>query len=60
MENRIKEKEKSIKSMKEIEEEFFPESSKKKALETRTDPQTLGVNLAKESLENIKSKLSKK
>lgn len=59
MEKRIKEKEQSYKSMKEFEEEFFPESFQKKALETRTDPQTLGVNLAKESLENIKNKLSK-
>lgn len=59
MEKRIKEKEQSYKSMKEFEEEFFPESFQKKALATHTDPQTLGVNLAKESLENIKNKLSK-
>lgn len=54
-----KKKEKAYKSMREFEEKFFPESFRKKSVEMPTDAHTLGINLAKESLDMIKSRLSK-
>ena len=44
-------------SMKEFEEKFFPKSFKKRSLEALTDARTLGINLARESLEKIRNQL---
>jgi len=52
-------KEQEYKSMREFDEKFFPESLRKQLLERTTDARTLGINLAKESLEMIRSQLSK-
>lgn len=54
-----KKKEQAYKSMREFDEKFFPESLRKQLLERTTDARTLGINLAKESLEIIRSRLSK-
>lgn len=54
-----KKKEKAYKSMREFEVKFFPESFRKKSVEMPTDAHTLGINLAKESLDMIKSRLLK-
>jgi hypothetical protein len=54
-----KKKDQVYKSMREFEEKFFPESFKKQSVEAPTDARTIGINLAKESLEIIKSRLSK-
>jgi len=56
---RGKEKEQVYKSMKDFEEKFFPKSFKRQLLEDTTDPRTVGINLAKESLDKIRSQLSK-
>ena len=54
-----KKKEQVYKSMREFDEKFFPESLRKQLSEQTTDARTLGINLAKESLEIIRSQLSK-
>ncbi len=54
-----KKREQAYKSMREFDEKFFPESLRKQLLERTTDARTLGINLAKESLEIIRSRLSK-
>ena len=54
-----KKKEQAYKSMREFNEKFFPESLRKQLSESTTDARTLGINLAKESLEIIRSQLSK-
>jgi hypothetical protein len=45
-------------SMEEFEKKFFPNSFKKRALESM-DPHALAVSLAEESLEKIRSQLTK-
>ena len=54
-----KKKEQVYKSMREFEEKFFPKSFIKQSVEVSTDARTIGINLAKESLSMIKSRLSK-
>ena len=54
-----KEREQVYKSMREFEEKFFPESFIKQSIEAPTDARTIGINLAKESLSMIRSRLSK-
>jgi len=52
-------REQVYKSMREFEEKFFPESFIKQSVEAPTDARTIGINLAKESLDIIRSQLSK-
>jgi len=54
-----KKKEQVYKSMREFEEKFFPESFKKQSVEVPTDARTIGINLAKGSLDIIRSQQSK-
>jgi len=56
---RSKKKERVYKSMREFEEKFFPKSFKKQSLEGTIDARTVGINLARESLEMLRSQLSK-
>jgi len=56
---RSKKKEQAYKLMREFEEKFFPKSFRERSLEVPTDARTLGINLARESLDTIRSKLSK-
>ncbi len=56
---RSKKKEQAYRSMKEFEEKFFPENFKKQSLEVKTDARTLGINLAKESINAIRNQLSR-
>ena len=56
---RSKKKERMYKSMKEFEEKIFPKSFKKQSLEGTIDARTVGINLARESLEMLRSQLSK-
>ena len=59
VERRKKKKKQVYKSMREFKEEFFPESSKKQSAEVPTDARTLGISLARESLDMIRRSLSK-
>ena len=52
------EKEHVYRSMKEIEERFFPKSLADRLFETETDPAKLGIALARESLRKIRSQLT--
>ena len=54
-----KKREQVYKSMREFEEKFCPESFKKQSVEAPTDARTIGINLAKESLDMIRSRPSK-
>jgi len=54
-----KKREQIYKSMREFEEKFFPESFIKQSVEVTTDARTIGINLAKESLDIIRSQQSK-
>ena len=54
-----KKKKQVYKSMREFEEKFFPESFRKQSTEVPTDARTLGVSLARESLDMIRRRLSK-
>ena len=54
-----KKREQVYKSMREFEEKFFPESFKKQSVEVPTDARTIGINLAKESLDMSRNRLSK-
>ena len=56
---RSKKRERMYKSMKEFEKKFFPKSFRKQSLEGAIDARTIGINLAKESLDTIRSRLSK-
>ncbi len=56
---RSKKKKQVYKSMREFEEKFFPESFRKQSAEVSTDARTLGITLAKESLDIIRRRLSK-
>jgi len=56
---RSKKREQAYKSMREFEEKFFPKSLKKKLVEASADARSLGINLARESLEMLRSRLSK-
>ena len=56
---RSKKKERIYKSMKEFEEKIFPKSFKKQSLDDTIDARTIGINLAKESLDTIRSQLKK-
>ena len=56
--SKIKDKKKVFKSMREFEKHFFPKSLAKKNAEKPTDAKALGITLAKESLEKIKSQIA--
>ncbi len=56
--NRSKEKKQVFRSMMEFEKNYFPKSFEKRMLERPTDAQTLGISLAKESLDKIKERLA--
>ena len=47
------------KSISEIEEKFFPKSLEEKLLERPTDPNSLGLFLAEESIDQIRKELNK-
>ena len=57
--DKSKKKKQVYKSMREFEKKFFPESFKKQSTEVSTDAHTLGITLAKESLDMIRRRLSK-
>jgi len=54
-----KKKEQVYKSMREFEEKYFPKSFIKQSVEAPTDARTIGINLAKESLDMIRNRVSK-
>jgi len=56
---RGKKKKQVYKSMREFEEKFFPKFFRKQLKEVSTDAHALGISLARESLETIRSQLSK-
>lgn len=53
-----KDKKKAYRSMIEFEKKFFPKSFEKRLKEASTDSHTIGINLAKESLDKIREQLS--
>ena len=55
---RSKKKAQVYKSMKDFEEKKFPKSFRRQLLEVSTDARTIGINLAKESLEMVRNRLS--
>lgn len=52
-------KKQEYKSIEEIEEIFFPKTVKERLLERPNDPNSLGVFLANESLNQIRKELNK-
>jgi hypothetical protein len=46
-----------FRSVEEFEAEYFPRSFEEKSKKETTDPKSIGIDLAKESLEKIKSQL---
>jgi hypothetical protein len=50
-------KEITFNSVLEFEKEIFPKAYKKRTMENETDAKSLGISLAKESLDKIKKKL---
>jgi len=54
-----KKKEQVYKSMREFEEKFFPKSFREQSTELPTDARSLGISLARESLDTIRQRLSK-
>lgn len=54
-----KKKEQVYKSMREFEKKFFPKSFIKQSVKAPTDARTIGINLAKESLDMIRGRVSK-
>ncbi|MEK6921448.1 MAG: hypothetical protein AABX82_06185 [Nanoarchaeota archaeon] len=57
--NRNEKKKQIYRSMAEFEKENFPKSFKKRMAERLTDAKALGISLAKESLNEIRSQLAK-
>jgi len=58
MDGNKKSKKQAYRSMIEFEKKFFPKSFEKRMSEQLTDPQALGISLAKESLDRIRRGLA--
>jgi len=56
---RSKKKKRVYRSMMEVEEKFFPNSFREQLSEEPTDARTLGISLARESLDMIRRRLAK-
>lgn len=56
---RNKNKEQTYKSIGELEKKFFPKSFRKPPLGSPNEARNLGTNLARESLDKIRTRLSK-
>ena len=54
-----KKRKKTYRSMMEFEREFLPKSFEERMAEKPTDARALGISLAKESLDKIRSQLAK-
>ena len=53
-----KKKNEKFRSVEEFEAKYFPRSFEERSRKETTDPQSIGINLAKESLDKIKGKLA--
>jgi len=57
--NRSKKKKQILRSMTEFAKEYFPKSFEKRMAEKLTDARAIGIDLAKESLNKIRTQLAK-